>query len=107
MAAAARKVRTAPALTWPELLPLLQQHFALTTIYDRELDGRVVATRFDPATHTVVDVTDFELAWARKRVPTGTATVMIRLAGTLAMSTISSPSSTDTDDDSRTLSTSS
>ena len=65
MAAAARKVRTAPALTWPELLPLLQQHFALTTIYDRELDGRVVATRFDPATHTVVDVTDFELAWAR------------------------------------------
>src|SRR4051794_27513217 len=47
-----------------------------------------------------------DVAYAGNRVPTLIATVMMRLVGTRATYTMSSPSRTDTDDDSRTSATS-
>lgn len=46
---------------FPELLTTLRNDFRLVPNYDRALDGRVVDTRFDPATKQLRNVTDREL----------------------------------------------
>src|SRR2546423_11125467 len=46
---------------FPDLLTTLQHDFRLVPNHDRALDGRVVDTRFDPATKQLRNVTDYEL----------------------------------------------